>query len=326
MGQLHVPEPAVIYTGGFFFDFDRLYCTIKQYHGNWSLEDPSTWPRYAQNFEWLSRYTNRLSQLPTGLAYSKDAIDNVLSKYNYAIPPISEATPHKTGNLPAMNSRFHKYPFNFDSIGMVKAKVGISKAHYEEWMNFNNPEPRTKKVETLANMTTQVSPDPNTKTTTAVADPKTSYDDIMKTLTAIDDQLRISEEGRLQAEERANKAEDRANKAEQLVTTLQQEHTKAMKDAITQATMSLRTRLAFSEEVASMERKRARTAEEKIKTLEQELKDTKAELVAAKKDAHEKNAQLENIGVRVNEIEGARKGKRKAGDEDTRGLGKKAKG
>ncbi|KAI4908277.1 hypothetical protein J4E90_008901 [Alternaria incomplexa] len=129
--------PLPRYEGTFSFVSSRLYASIKRAIPTYDKEDPKTWPYVTlSTIEKLRPYQG-YPDLPTGVAYQREAMKRYESMY----------TPQERAIAASVNGPLHqRYPYNYDRFDEPKEKVGMSGAEYRSYMANTTPMPSTPRV------------------------------------------------------------------------------------------------------------------------------------------------------------------------------------
>jgi len=100
-------------------------------------EDPKTWPYVTlSTIEKLRPYQG-YPDLPTGVAYQREAMKRYENMY----------TPQERAISASVNGPLHqRYPYNYDRFDEPKEKVGMSGAEYRSYMANTTPMPSTPRV------------------------------------------------------------------------------------------------------------------------------------------------------------------------------------
>jgi len=129
--------PLPRYEGTFSFVSSRLYASIKRAMPTYDKEDPKTWPYVTlSTIEKLRPYQG-YPDLPTGVAYQREAMKRYENMY----------TPQERAISASVNGPLHqRYPYNYDRFDEPKEKVGMSGAEYRSYMANTTPMPSTPRV------------------------------------------------------------------------------------------------------------------------------------------------------------------------------------
>ncbi|KAI4607947.1 hypothetical protein J4E80_009343 [Alternaria sp. BMP 0032] len=129
--------PLPRYEGTFSFVSSRLYASIKRAIPTYDKEDPKTWPYVTlSTIEKLRPYQG-YPDLPTGVAYQREAMKRYESMY----------TAQERAIAASVNGPLHqRYPYNYDRFDEPKEKVGMSGAEYRGYMGNNAPMPSTPRM------------------------------------------------------------------------------------------------------------------------------------------------------------------------------------
>ncbi|KAI4951692.1 hypothetical protein J4E86_007108 [Alternaria arbusti] len=126
--------PLPRYEGTFSFVSSRLYASIKRVIPNYDKDDPKTWPYVTLSTIEKLRPYHGYPDLPTGVAYQREAMKRYESMY----------TPQERAIAASVNGPLHqRYPYNYDRFDEPKEKVGMSGAEYRSYMANTTPMPST---------------------------------------------------------------------------------------------------------------------------------------------------------------------------------------